>query len=200
MILEDILSAFEEALELEGELGTRTVELDRALLRPLETCAYKPEAVEEVASPSVAKAADKQEYDGAGALVGSGDSSAKPLADFAFLLECDPDGPVAELLPRISAAMGYGQDGVRINDPSARVLLVLGLEALRKWLPGVLARPGQWVKRGETPALVTISPVKTFRFYGHDQGRIVQLKRRLRDDLTAAMARLGKVPQWQKGK
>ena len=115
-------------------------------------------------------------------------------ADFAFLLEGEPEGPVAELLPKMSEAIGYGPDGVKINDPSARVLIVLGSEALAKWLPGVKARPGQWVQREGVPALVTASPTKTYRFFGHDPAKIRALKLRLWADLKAALARLGKTP------
>ena len=198
MQLEAILSAFEEALELEDELGTRTVEIDRALLRPLSSESSASIGVPVVPDASGSPAAVK----GAEAPAGPGATeAAKPVADFAFLLECDPAGPVAELLPRMSEAIGYGSDGVRINDPNARVLIVLGADALRKWLPGVLARPGQWVKRGKTPALVTASPTKTYRFYGHDPAKIRQLKLRLWADLKAALASIGKgPPPRQKGK
>ncbi len=223
--LEALLSAFEEALELERELGTRTVELDRALLRPVPSNAANgrnalnvlkdpnarngsnglkaPDAVKVANALNGPNATDAVKA--ANALNGpnapdavkapnaaNGDSGS--LADFAFLLESDPVGPVAELLPKMSEAIGYGPDGVRINDPSARVLIVLGRDALNKWLPGVLARPGQWLKRGETPALVTASPTKTYRFHGNDPAKITQLKRRLWEDLKAALARLGKKP------
>ena len=201
MELEALLSAVEEALELERELGTRTVELDRALLRPV------PSNVPNAANGPIETATNDADLLGGSRLsrphttdattaslphAVNGDSGS--LADFAFLLESDPVGPVAELLPKMSEAIGYGPNGVRINDPSARVLIVLGRDALNKWLPGVLARPGQWVKRGETPALVTASPTKTYRFYGNDPAKITQLKRRLWEDLKAALARLGKKP------
>ena len=197
MTLEEILSAFEDALELERELGTRTVEIDRALLRPAEAVVVADKV--EKAIPVTVATNPHGANDASGAVgvtdIGEGKgSSGGQLADFAFLLEGDPAGPVAELLPKMSEAIGYGPDGVRINDPSARVLIVLGRDALNKWLPGVLARPGQWVKRGETPALVTASPTKTYRFHGNDPAKIHQLKKRLWEDLQAALARLGKKP------
>ena len=197
MTLEDILSAFEDALELERELGTRTVEIDRALLRPAEAVVVADKV--EKAIPVTVATNPHGTNDASGAvgvtdIVEGKESSGGQLADFAFLLEGDPAGPVAELLPKMSEAIGYGPDGVRINDPSARVLIVLGRDALNKWLPGVLARPGQWVKRGETPALVTASPTKTYRFHGNDPAKIHQLKKRLWEDLQAALARLGKKP------
>ena len=130
---------------------------------------------------------------GAGGAV-SDSGAAGVRADFAFLLEGDPQGPVAELLPKMSAAIGYGPDGVKVNDPSARVLIVLGSDAMAKWLPGVKARPGQWVLRGETPALITASPTKTYRFFGNNPDKIHALKLRLWTDLKAALARLGKTP------
>ena len=197
MTLEEILSAFEDALELERELGTRTVELDRALLRPVEALSVADKAEEAKPATVVINTNDAKDASGAGNVADIGEakeSSGSQLVDFAFLLESDPVGPVAELLPKMSEAIGYGPDGVRINDPSARVLIVLGRDALNKWLPGVLARPGQWVRRGETPALVTASPTKTYRFHGNDPAKIHQLKKRLWEDLQAALARLGKKP------
>ena len=197
MTLEDILSAFEDALELERELGTRVVELDRALLRPVEVVAVSAKTTEAKPATVEISANDAKDANGAGDMTDVGEakeSSGSQLADFAFLLESDPVGPVAELLPKMSEAIGYGPDGVRINDPSARVLIVLGRDALNKWLPGVLALPGQWVRRGETPALVTASPTKTYRFHGNDPAKIHQLKKRLWEDLQAALARLGKKP------
>ena len=197
MELEALLSAFEEALELERELGTRTVELDRALLRPVEVVAVADRASEAKPATVAVSVHDEKDASGVGNVTDLGEakkSSGGQLTDFAFLLESDPVGPVAELLPKMSEAIGYGPDGVRINDPSARVLIVLGRDALNKWLPGVLARPGQWVRRGETPALVTASPTKTYRFHGNDPAKIHQLKKRLWEDLQAALARLGKKP------
>ena len=199
----EILTAFEEALELERELGTRTVEIDRALLR----CPPAP-----MATPARGASDSREDSRSSGSRVSSdsrassgsseprlpeivNDSSATgALTDFAFLLEGEPQGPVAELLPKMSEAIGYGPDGVKVNDPSARVLIVLGSDAMAKWLPGVKARPGQWVQRGETPALVTASPTKTYRFFGHDPAKIRALKLRLWADLKAALARLGKTP------
>ena len=137
----EILTAFEEALELERELGTRTVEIDRALLRcspaPMATPARGASDSREASSSSSGSSATS------GSRASSNSSAAGPRADFAFLLECEPQGPVAELLPKMSEAIGYGPDGVKVNDPSARVLIVLGSDAMAKWLPGVKARPGQ---------------------------------------------------------
>ena len=204
--IEGILTAFEEALELERELGTRMVELDRALLRPIAPSAVNgPKDLNVVKGLNVPNAPDASTVvtpapgtanavNGRNAPDAPNDTSGGQLADFAFLLEGDPSGPVAELLPKMSEAIGYGPDGVRINDPYARVLIVMGRDALNKWLPGVLARPGQWVRRGDTPALVTASPTKTYRFHGNDPAKIHQLKKRLWEDLQAALARLGKKP------
>ena len=116
----EILTAFEEALELERELGTRTVEIDRALLR----CSPAP-----IAAPARG-ACDSGENNHSGSSSGSSatsgsrasssssetrltetandSSAAGARVDFAFLLEGDPQGPVAELLPKMSEAIGYG--------------------------------------------------------------------------------------------
>ena len=233
MTLETILSAFEEALELERELGTRTVEIDRALLRSEGNVSGSSgdtgdkglkgfKGLKGVSEDGGDLAGDKglKGLNGANGLKGlngtnglkgsngddgvngskgvnsdgTGVSAADARADFAFLLECEPEGPVAELLPKMSEAIGYGPNGVKINDPSARVLIVMGREAMAKWLPGVKARPGQWVQREGVPALITASPTKTYRFFGHDPAKIRALKLRLWADLKAALARLGKTP------
>ena len=183
MELDAILASFEDALELERELGVRTVELDRALLRPASVPPPAPPPVHAVPPPPVRAVAPAPAT-----------PPSAPLADFAFLLEGTPQGEVAELLPKMSAAIGYGPDGVKINDPAARVLIVLGAAALAKWLPGVHAIPGQWVSREGTPALVTASPTKTYRFYGNNPAKIRQLKLRLWADLKQALARIGKTP------
>ena len=196
MTLEAILSAFEDALELERELGTRTVEMDRALLRPAPKVTPPP-----VEPPAARMQPSSQAMPTAQTMPAAQTSAADAARpDFSFLLECDPKGPVAELLPKMSEAIGYGPDGVKVNDPTARVLIVLGSAALQKWLPGVVARPGQWVRRGEAPALVTASPTKTYRFYGHDAAKVHALKLRLWEDLKAALARLGKKPPARAGR
>lgn len=196
MTLEAILSAFEDALELERELGTRTVEMDRALLRPA------PKVTPPPVEPPAARTQPSSQAMPTAQTMPAAQTSAADAArpDFSFLLECDPKGPVAELLPKMSEAIGYGPDGVKVNDPTARVLIVLGSAALQKWLPGVVARPGQWVRRGEAPALVTASPTKTYRFYGHDAAKVHALKLRLWEDLKAALARLGKKPPARAGR
>ncbi len=184
MDLAAILDAFEDALMLERELGTRLVECDRTLLapvaRPQPAVAIKPSSPTPVPPPPPIPAAAP--------------GKEAQLPDFAFLLECEPSGQVAELLPKMSEAIGYGPDGVKINDPKAKVLIVMGLAAMQKWLPGVKAIPGQWVKRGETPVLVTVSPTKTYRFFADDAAKIHALKLRLWQDLKTALARLGKTP------
>jgi len=199
----EILTALEQTLELERELGTRTVEIDRALLRsspePMATPTRGDSDSRENSRSSGSSGASSSRASSGSSVsslpgTASDSSTAGTLADFAFLLEGEPQGPVAELLPKMSEAIGYGPDGVKINDPSARVLIVLGSDAMAKWLPGVKARPGQWVQRGETPALVTASPTKTYRFFGHDPAKIRALKLRLWADLKAALAKLGKTP------
>ena len=218
-----ILDAFEDALELERELGHRLVECDRSLLAPISSNASSSVSIP--ATPTSSTLATPTTSTTPTTSLTSPTSTnlptptnlpnlpnlpnpskdiqspgvprrppSAPLADFAFLLECEPAGQVAELLPKMSEAIGYGRDGVKINDPSAKVLIVLGSAALQKWLPGVKALPGQWVKRGDTPALVTASPTKTYRFYANDPAKILALKRRLWADLKAALARIGKTP------
>ncbi len=135
---DDILGAFEEALELERELGTRTVECDRALLVPLRPAAPVPAPPSPASSPSVPPSpaqpspVPKTETRVPAPTVPPPTSapiltprSSSPLptphstpsgpqADFAFIAAQMPQGAAAEMLHGMVAAMGYAMDQVKV--------------------------------------------------------------------------------------
>ena len=74
MTLEEILSAFEDALELERELGTRMVELDRALLRPVEAVAVSAKTTEAKPATVVINTNDAKDASDAGNVADIGEA------------------------------------------------------------------------------------------------------------------------------
>ena len=202
---DDILGAFEEALELERELGTRTVECDRALLVPLRPAPPAapvppppapqppppaPVAPPPPAPPPPAPAAQKAE-------------APSPRTDFAFIVAQMPQDAAAEMLRGMVAAMGYAMDQVKVvaaadaaaARPAARVYIVLGgSDAFRAFAPGQRAALGLWTTVADVPTIVTYSPARILSFFGGDAAKLDQAKRQIWRDLKSALARIGKKP------
>ena len=131
--LPEILNAFEQALELERELGTRTVECDRALLAPVSaaTSAAAPALGQRASRPMTAlptaaelTACTRCDLHGLGrthVVPGQGNAN-EP--DFMFVGEApgaDEDrqglafvGAAGQFLTKMIAAMGYTRDQVFI--------------------------------------------------------------------------------------
>lgn len=156
-----ILDGLEAELELERELGVRTVEIDRSLLQD------ESKAPSGIAKPdSVVKrsAVPKERASPAPAV------NANPSAyDFVFI----HDGPLssggAAIMEKIVAAMGKTAASAPIvyaqPFPKAKLYVMLGSKALQKFLPGKSGEPGQWIKgnRGQD-VLITYSPEYFLRF------------------------------------
>ena len=177
---DDILGAFEEALELERELGTRTVECDRALLVPLRP-----------AAPPVPAPAPTP--------------PAPPPSRLIRVCTVSqlPQGAAAEMLHGMVAAMGYAMDQVKVvpaSDaaaarPAARVYIVLGgSDAFRVFAPGQRAALGLWTTVADVPTIVTYSPARILSYFGNDAAGLAKAKRQIWSDLKSALARIGKKP------
>ncbi len=194
--LDEILVAFEEALELERELGTRTVECDRALLSPLPIS--NPPATNRpitnhqlpVTQPTLVP---NQE---------PGTKNQEPSKDFAFIARQLPQGAAAELLAKMVAAMGYTMEQVSVvaaadavaAKPAARVYVVLGSDAFSVFAPGQRAALGLWCEVADVPTVVTYSPARILSYFGNDADGLTKAKRQIWSDLKSALARLGKKP------
>lgn len=166
-----ILDGLVEYLELERELGVRQVECDRALL----PTAAKPAAVPGLKPATAAKSAVAAKMVVASEPKPAGAESAKvrsiPSAvyDFVFF----HDRPLSEagmaMMEKILTALGKDVSAAPIviepPVPRAKVYVVLGGLALKKFMPGKAGGPGDWVK---TPAgrdaLITYSPEYILRF------------------------------------
>ena len=191
--LEYLIDGLEAELELERELGVRVVELDRALL------ASPPGSSTPPISPSTRSTRSTRLQSSTPPLPHSPTDplpqSPAPRLSFAFL----HDGPLSsdgiEMMAKIVTAMHETPDTAPIvftgERPSAKIYVVLGLKAMKKWYPGMHASPGQWLRGREgEDVLVTYSPEHILRF-GTVTPALMKLKREMWTSLKGVMQRIG---------
>lgn len=194
----DLFDQIIEALELERELGTRTVEIDRALLvapsrenppaaiKERAVAAEKPAPAAALTPPATpAKAAPAPES-GNAVRAAMGD-----VRDFAFFTG-KPLTPAGEkLFGKMVAAMGYTLDRVRVNeDAPAKIIVLMGSDALRAHAPQAKKMRGQWFDIGGVPAVTTFSPDYILSHFIPDSPEMKTAKGETWSILKSALARL----------
>ena len=206
--LDYILDGLEAALALERELGVRSVEFDRSLLEPPATARTvpKPAAAPQRAvapppppqQPSPAVSAPVRPAVSATAVTQppatpppqnrtQPAASAGAVLDFVFLHDRPLVGAGAEMISKITTAMGRTSDTAPVvvepPRPKALVYVVLGDRALKKWFPGLRAGPGMWITSGEgDEALVTYSPNYILRF-----GEVTPAVKKIKSDMWTSL-------------
>ena len=173
--LDYILDGLEAALELERELGVRVVECDRSLLTPasrlpsnvsrlsgegLETRDVRRETRVGLETRDERPAANNRTIE---------QSNGRTVPDLAFLHDRPLSPAGIEMMAKIIGAMKRTAENspivVEPPMPRAKVLVVLGARALRKYFPEQKAEPGQWFRTpGGRDVLVTYSPEYILRF------------------------------------
>ena len=173
--LDYILDGLEAALELERELGVRVVECDRSLLTPasrlpsnvsrlsgegLETRDVRRETRVGLETRDERPAANNRTIE---------QSNGRTIPDLAFLHDRPLSPAGIEMMAKIIEAMKRTAENspivVEPPMPRAKVLVVLGGRALRKYFPEQKAEPGQWFRTpGGRDVLVTYSPEYILRF------------------------------------
>ena len=173
--LDYILDGLEAALELERELGVRVVECDRSLLTPasrlpsnvsrlsgegLETRDVRRETRAGLETRDARPAANNRTIE---------QSNGRTIPDLAFLHDRPLSPAGIEMMAKIIEAMKRTAENspivVKPPMPRAKVLVVLGARALRKYFPEQKAEPGQWFRTpGGRDVLVTYSPEYILRF------------------------------------
>ena len=199
-----LLDGLEAALELERELGVRSVECERSLLaavpvvaqaRPVATQA-RADAPAAQAQPAAAQArpiASQARVDAPAAQPGAL-SAAGPVRSIVFLHDRPLSPSGAEMMGKIVAALGQTAESAPIvvapPVPKARVVVVLGGRAMKLYYPEMKGEPGQWFKAatGED-VLVTYSPEYILRF-GVVTPAVEKLKRDMWQSLKAVLQRL----------
>ena len=173
--LDYILDGLEAALELERELGVRVVECDRSLLTPasrlpsnvsrlsgegLETRDVRRETRAGLETRDARPAANNRTIE---------QSNGRTVPDLAFLHDRPLSPAGIEMMAKIIGAMKRTAENspivVEPPMPRAKVLVVLGARALKKYFPEQKAEPGQWFRTpGGRDVLVTYSPEYILRF------------------------------------
>ena len=192
--LEYLLDGLEAELELERELGVRVVELDRTLL-----------ATPQVASPVRAPSASSSNSNSHSSSFSNSNShsnsptpplphSSTPSLSFAFLHDRPLSPSGIEMMAKIVTAMHETPETAPIvftgERPPAKMYVVLGSEAMKKWYPGMRGAPGQWLRgRNGEDVLLTYSPEYLLRF-GAATPALMKLKREMWTSLKGVMQRL----------
>ena len=174
--LEYLLDGLEAELALERELGVRVVECDRSLLavngewgtgngergmgngerenprlpNPNTQAPTNP-PTQTPKHPPIHQSANPNTF------------------QFLFLHDKPLSQDGAEMVAKITAALNTTPEAAPLVVapplPNARVYVVLGGLALKKWFPGKNAAPGQWLRTdGGSWVLVTYSPEYILRF------------------------------------
>ena len=197
--LDYILDGLEAELALERELGVRSFEIDRALLTPVAApseaavpplqkkeagpsagsdrvvAATPPPAVRPVPQPPtvVPQRANPPTRQPAGL----------PALDFVFLHDKPLSAKGIEMMAKIIVALGKTAETAPVvitpPAPPAKIRIVLGGLALKKWFPGRNVSPGQWFtdeKGGDV--LVTYTPEYILRF-----GTITPALQKIKQDM-----------------
>lgn len=198
--LDYILDGLEAALELERELGVRVVECDRSLLTPasrlpsnvsrlsgegLETRDVRRETRVGLETRDERPAANNRTIE---------QSNNRTVPDLAFLHDRPLSPAGIEMMAKIIGAMKRTAENspivVEPPMPRAKVLVVLGGRALKKYFPEQKAEPGQWFRTpGGRDVLVTYSPEYILRF-GAVTPAVQKLKQDMWRSLKAVVQRL----------
>ena len=193
--LDYILDGLEAALELERELGVRMVECDRALLAPASRLPSNVSSLpSNVSRPTGGGLETKDERRETRA--GRETLDERPAAgDLAFLHDRPLSPAGVEMMAKIIGAMRRTAENspiiVEPPMPRAKVLVVLGGRALKKYFPEQKAEPGQWFKTpGGRDVLVTYSPEYILRF-GVVTPAVQKLKQDMWRSLKAVVQRPG---------
>lgn len=189
-----ILDGLEKALELERELGVRSVEIDRGLLGTTTV----PRLPSQVSSPSTKvgpKTEDVRRETSAGhetrdvrqptinrTIEQSSDSNIKELV-FLHDRPLSPTG--VEMMAKILNALGKPDAPIVVAPPlpQAKITVVLGGLALKKYFPGMKGEPGQWQKTSDgRDVLITYSPAYILRF-----GTVTPAVQKIKQDMWLSL-------------
>ena len=200
-VVEYILDGLEAALELERELGVRTIEIDRGLLKSGEAASSPLRGNGKVSSFASGEDAASP-LAGAPCVVSSGPvnrtieqsehSSNQTVLPLVFLHDRPLSPKGVEMMAKILNALGKPDAPIAVAPPvpKAKVTVVLGGLALKKYFPGMKAEPGQWRRTpGGRDVLITYSPEYILRF-GTVTPAVETIKKAMWTSLKAVRQRL----------
>lgn len=179
----DIFDQILENLELERELGTRTVEIDRALLVPPKPAPPPPPpepAPQPPQAPALKRPVPKPAERGVG-------------CDIAFFTGRSLSAAGLEAMRKTVAAMKRVKADVNVcvnEERNAKVIVLLGSDALKKRMPQTRPVRGKWITLDGVPAVMTFSPDFILTHFQDGSPGMNAAKRQMWDDIKSAMANL----------
>lgn len=200
-VVDFLLDGLEAALELERELGAKIVELGPDGRKLLGASAKAPEAPPRGTLGEYA-ASPRSDF--------RSPSLARPIATTAPLVENQTetarvetkelvflhDRPLSpkgvEMMAKILNALGKSDAPIVVTPPvpQAKITVVLGGLALKKYFTGMRGEPGQWQKTPEgRDVLITYSPEYILRF-GTVTPAVQKIKEEMWRSLKAVKQRL----------
>ena len=215
--LMDIYDQILENLELERELGTRMVEIDRALLVPPkpQPVAPTPAPISDslgseapVASSDRSKLQEQRipEADSPAAVDGQRSTpspetgspqpsavAAKPGSDIEFVTARPLSAAGMEAMAKTIVAMKRIKPDLQVSINEGRkpkLLIFLGSDAMKKFRPAMRPVRGKWVDLDGVPALMTFSPDYIFSHFQEGSPRMKEAKRDMWNDIKSAVARI----------
>lgn len=191
----NLLEGLKKALEVERELGVRSIEVDRRLLgvlgakpvtRPRPTVSASPVAPPPRARPTprVAPSPVVEE-------------KPKKVYDFVFLHDKPLSPKGVEMVTKILIWMKQTPESAPLIVapplPRAKILVVLGSNAMHKYFPELRGEPGQWFtsSTGED-VLITYSPEHVLRFEQSNPASFRAFKRKMMQGFKVVQQRLGR--------
>ena len=194
-----ILDGLAAALELERELGVRSFEIDRAVLAPAAAGAGREtgDVRREAAPAAVGRETGdvRREVAPAGAGRETGDErreTVRNAGELVFLHDGALSAKGVEMMAKILTALGRPQAPIVVGPPLpwARVTVVLGGRALRKFFPTMKGGPGLWQRLPDgRDVLITYSPEYILRF-GEVTPAVEKIKHDMWNSLKAVRQRL----------
>ena len=188
----DIYDQILENLELERELGTRTVEIDRALLLPPKLQAETPTPQPEPRTPQPETRNQKLEPAIPPPTVPAAPDTSEGC-DIAFLTGRPLSPAGAEAMAKTFAAMKRIKPDIQVvlnETRKPRVIVLLGSDALKKQMPTARPVRGKWIALNGVPAVMTFSPDYIFSHFQAGSPHERQAKSEMWEDIKSALARL----------
>ena len=197
----DIYDQILENLELERELGTRTVEIDRTLLVPPQPVTPQPVGgamgTSRPAGASLPTCnAQHTTHNSQLATPNSQPSPPNPQSegcDIVFLTGRPLSAAGMEAMAKTFAAMKRIKPDIQValnESRQARVTILLGSDALKKHFPSMRPVRGKWIEFNGTPTLMTFSPDYIFAHFQSGSPHERQAKYEMWEDIKSAIVRL----------
>ena len=194
-VVEYILDGLEAALELERELGVRTVEIDRGLLGATTVPRLPSKVLSPFGVTGGLETKDERRETRTGletrdARQAAVNQTLKPsnpqtLLPLVFLHDRPLSEKGVEMMAKILTALGKPDAPIVVVPPvpQAKVTVVLGGLALKKYFPGMRGEPGQWQKTPDgRDVLITYSPEYILRF-----GTVTPAVQKIKQDMWLSL-------------